>query len=121
VQAPILDEYGQLVARPDLRIVETRRLVEYDGAHHRDAGQYERDRARDRRLQALGWLTYSYSATTVCRQPQLILRDADQALGRPDDPSRLDIWYSLMQDSTFTAAGMARFRARLGLSANFAG
>ncbi|MBA3367951.1 MAG: DUF559 domain-containing protein [Geodermatophilaceae bacterium] len=121
VQAPILDEHGQLGARADLRIVGTRRLVEYDGAHHRDARQYERDRARDRWLQALGWVLYSYSATTVRRQPQLILRDADQALGRPDDPGRLDTWYSLMQDSAFTAAGMGRFRARLGLSANLAG
>jgi len=116
VQATILDEYGQIIARADLRIHGTRRLVEYDGAHHRDARQYERDRARARQLQALGWVPYSYSATTLRCQPQLILRDADQALGRPDDPGRLDTWYSLMQDSTVTAAGMARFRARLGLS-----
>ncbi len=116
VQAPILDEHGQTVARADLRIAGTRRLVEYDGAHHRDARQYERDRARARQLHALGWVPYSYSATTVRRQPQLILRDADQALGRPDDPGRLDTWYSLMQDSTVTPTGMARLRGRLGLS-----
>lgn len=97
-------------------IAGTRLLVEYDGAHHRDARQYERDRARARQMQALGWVPYSYSATTVRRQPQLILRDADQALGRPDDPGRLDAWHPLIQDSTFTRTGMARLRGRLGLS-----
>jgi len=116
VQAPILDEHGQTVARADLRIAGTRRLVEYDGAHHRDARQFERDRARSRQMQALGWVPYSYSATTVRRQPQLILRDADQALGRPDDPGRLDAWHPLIQDSTFTPTGMARLRGRLGLN-----
>jgi len=116
VQAPLLDEHGQTVARADLRIAGTRRLVEYDGAHHHDARQYERDRARARQMQALGWVPYSYSATTVRRQPQLILRDADQALGRPDDPGRLDAWHPLIQDSTFTRTGMARLRGRLGLS-----
>jgi hypothetical protein len=81
-----LDEHGQTVARADLRIAGTRRLVEYDGAHHRDARQYERDRARARQMQALGWVPYSYSATTVRRQPQLILagcRSSARPAGRP--------------------------------------
>jgi len=113
VQAPIRDEYDQLIARADLRIVGTGRLAEYDGAHHRDAGQYERDRERDRRLQALGWSPYSYSAITVLRQPHLILRDADGALGRASDPDRLETWLQLVQESTYTPAGLGMLRKRL--------
>ena len=112
-QALIRDEYDQLIARADLRIVGTRRLAEYDGAHHREAGQYERDRERDRRLQTLGWSPYSYSAITVLRQPHLILRDADEALGRVSTPDRLDTWRQLVQDSSYTGTGLERLRARL--------
>lgn len=115
VQARILDEYEQTVARADLRIVGTKRLAEYDGAHHRDLRQYERDRARERRLQELGWQRYAYSATTTIRQPHLIIRDADHALDRRHDPARLDAWFPLIQTSTFTDSGMAGLRARLGL------
>lgn len=115
-QLAVMDEYGQTIARADLHVAGTRRLAEYDGAHHRDSRQYERDRARDRRLMELGWTPYSYSANTVLRQPHLIIRDADQALGRESDPRLLGSWYSLIQNSTFTGAGMARLRARLGLT-----
>lgn len=45
-QEVIRDEAGRVVARADLRIKGTPRLPEYDGSHHRDAVQYERDRAR---------------------------------------------------------------------------
>ncbi|MDQ3733498.1 MAG: hypothetical protein M3400_05770 [Actinomycetota bacterium] len=114
-QAPIVDDYGRIIARADLRIIGTRRLAEYDGAHHRAARQYETDRARDRRLQALGWSPYSYSAITVLRQPHLIIRDADEALGRMTDSRLLGNWYQLIENSTFTAPGLVRLRARLGL------
>lgn len=119
-QTPIRDEYDQIVARADLRIIGTRRLPEYDGAHHRDPRQYERDRARDRRLQAAGWQPYSYSALTVLRQPQLIIRDADQALGRVTAADRLQTWFQLIHDSTFTPSGMARLRDRLRLQSDIA-
>ncbi len=65
-------------------------MAEYDCVQHRDARQHERDCAPDRRLQALGWSPYAYSAITVFRQPQLIIRDTDQALCRETVPERLE-------------------------------
>lgn len=113
-QLVIQDDEGYVVARADLRIEGTPRLPEYDGAHHRDAGQYERDRARDRRLRTLGWDPYSYSAITVFRTPSLILRDADHALGREHDPCRLDGWRELWTESSYTDAGRTRLRQAFG-------
>lgn len=114
-QLVIQDDEGYVVARADLRIEGTPRLPEYDGAQHRDAGQYERDRARDRRLRTLGWDPYSYSAITVFRTPSLILRDADYALGREHDPGRLDGWRELWTGSSYSAAGKLRLRRAIGL------
>lgn len=107
--------YGNTVARADLRIEATRQLAEFDGAHHRSARQYEQDRARDRRLRQLGWSLYSYPMTSVVHQPQVVLHDADHALGGPALPGRLTSWLGLLQQSTYTGAGMKRLRSRLGL------
>ena len=87
-QHPIIDATGQVLARADLWIRDTRRLPEYDGAYHRDAAQYERDRRRDRELQRAGWYPWSYSIHSVLRRPTSILRDADEALDRAFDPTR---------------------------------
>lgn len=51
----VIRDSDRIVARADLYITGTRRLPEYDGAHHRDPAQYERDRRRERQLGALGW------------------------------------------------------------------
>ncbi|MDQ4038989.1 MAG: hypothetical protein M3313_11740 [Actinomycetota bacterium] len=104
----------QIIARADLRITGTRRLPEYDGAYHRDPAQYERDRGRDRRLQALGWEPYSYSARSVLASPVQILRDADEALGRAHVPMRIKRFYDLLNPSSHTPLGVAQLRARLG-------
>lgn len=114
-QLVIQDEEGYVVARADLHITGTRRLPEYDGAYHRDAAQYERDRGRDRRLRALGWDPYSYSAISVFRTPRVILRDADNALGRAHDPERLDAWQDLWTESSYSTAGQLRLRRTFGL------
>jgi len=114
-QLVIQDEHGFTAARADLRVIWTRRLPEYDGAYHRDAAQYERDRGRDRRLRTLGWDPYSYSAITVFHTPGVILRDADDALDRAHDPGQLDRWRELWTQSSYSAAGELRLRRRLGL------
>ncbi|MDQ3504884.1 MAG: hypothetical protein M3446_04170 [Actinomycetota bacterium] len=113
-QLVIQDEAGYVVARADLRIQGTARLPEYDGAYHRDAVQYERDRSRARRLRSLGWDPYSYSAISVFRTPSAILRDADSALGRDHDPDRLSAWRDLWTESSYTDAGQARLRRAFG-------
>ncbi|MBA3338479.1 MAG: hypothetical protein H0T54_01785 [Geodermatophilaceae bacterium] len=113
-QFVIQDDAGHVLARADLRIEATMRLPEYDGAYHRDATQYERDRARDRLLRTHGWDPYSYSAVSVFQTPIVILRDADNALGREHDPDRLDAWRKLWTESSYSADGKLRLRRRFG-------
>jgi len=112
----VITDGDRIVARADLRITGTRRLPEYDGAHHRDPAQYERDRGRDRRLHTLGWEPYSYSVVSVLAAPAQILRDADDALGRDHVPTRIKLFYELLNASSYTALGAAQLRARLGRS-----
>ncbi len=114
-QLVIQDDAGYVVARADLRITGTRRLPEYDGAHHRDPAQYERDRARDRRLRTLGWDPYSYSAISVFRTPSVIIRDADAALGRAHDPDRLAAWREQWNESSYSTEGKLRLKRKLRL------
>jgi very-short-patch-repair endonuclease len=49
-QHVILDADGAFVARADLRLARTRRLPEYDGAHHRDRTQHREDLRREKAL-----------------------------------------------------------------------
>lgn len=112
-QHEILDTDGRVVARGDLWLRGTRRLSEYDGAHHRDPKQYERDRTRDRLVQRLGFEPYSYSSPTVLRNGASVLRDADHALGRDHDPARIRLWHRLLADSAHSAAGRTALVRRL--------
>ncbi|MBC7275757.1 hypothetical protein [Nocardioides sp.] len=98
-QAELLDAVGRFVARADLLITGTRTLQEYDGAVHRDRGQYARDRRRDSRLAEAGYIRHGYVAPDVRFRAAMILREADQALGRRYDPARLDAWYALWRGS----------------------
>lgn len=111
----VIRDSERIVARADLCITGTRRLPEYDGAHHRDPAQYERDRRRDRQLGALGWEPYSYSVLSVLGAPVRILRDADEALGRDHAPTRIKHFYDLLNPSSYTRLGAAQLRARLGV------
>ena len=98
-QVELFDEAGRFVARADLLITGTRTLQEYDGAVHRDRGQYARDRRRDSGLAEAGYLRHGYVAPDVRYRAAMILREADEALGRTYDPTRLDAWYALWRGS----------------------
>lgn len=98
-QAELFDDAGRFVARADLLITGTGTLQEYDGAVHRDRGQYARDRRRDSRLADAGYVRHGYVAPDVRFRAAMILREADQALGRAYDPTRLDAWYALWRGS----------------------
>jgi len=98
--------------RADLRIVGTRRLVEYDGAVHRDPAQHAGDLIRERRLQVLGWQRFGYTSTVLLQQGLAVLRDADDALDRRHDPSRIRAWHRALGDSLYTATGRQRVLAR---------
>ena len=98
-QADLFDEDGRFVARADLLIAGTRTLQEYDGAVHRRRGQYARDRRRDSRLADAAYVRHGYVAPDVRFRAAMILREADEALGRAYDPTRLDAWYALWRGS----------------------
>lgn len=111
-QFKVRDGAGSLRARGDLRIIGTRRLPEYDGEVHRRAKQHARDLARERLLQRLGWERYGYTSDVLLHNGISVLRDADDALGRPHQPERIRAWHRLLAESLFTPAGTARLRTR---------
>ncbi|GAA3061949.1 MULTISPECIES: hypothetical protein [Actinomycetes] len=55
VNAWILDESGRAVHQPDLMLRRWRIAINYEGRHHSDPLQIERDVARQEGLQLLGW------------------------------------------------------------------
>lgn len=112
VQVPILDRAGVPAARADLMISGTRRLVEYDGDSHRSIHGQAHDMARDRMLMSLGCQRYAYNAVSIRTRPARLLREADEALGRPHDPARLRSWLAALRESTLSSAGRTRLRAR---------
>jgi hypothetical protein len=55
LQHEVFDATGAFVARLDLSWPRLKLGVEYDGAHHAEPAQQERDRIRREKLRALGW------------------------------------------------------------------
>ena len=54
-QIEIHDEYGVRVAVPDMGWEEAKLALDYDGEHHRDAVQFNKDVRRHDNLTELGW------------------------------------------------------------------
>lgn len=111
-EAPVRSQWEIGPFRADLRILGTRRLPEYDGGKHRDPERQARDLARECELQRRGWQRYGYTWQVVLHRGQLILRDADAALGREHDPARIRVWHRALSESLFTPAGTSRLLAR---------
>ncbi|CAN5267385.1 hypothetical protein BH20ACT5_BH20ACT5_13500 [soil metagenome] len=109
---PVEPQYGIGPFSADLRIVGTRRLAEYDGEVHRTADRHAKDLARERQLHRLGWQRYGYTSRVILHNGLSVLRDADEALGRPHEPERIRAWHRLLAESLFTPAGTARARGR---------
>lgn len=65
-------------------------VIECDGREHHDKTreQAERDRARDRSLQALGYLVFRYPGSVIVRDPYAVARDALGALVERLDSDR---------------------------------
>jgi very-short-patch-repair endonuclease len=116
----IVAEDGTVIGRADLLVCGTRMLHEFDGGHHRSTVQQRDDLRRHRRLLAAGYQRRGFTAPDVLLVPLGVLRDADASLGRVHDPGRIKVWYSLLQESLFTASGRRRLERRLGLSAETA-
>ncbi|MGJ9413826.1 hypothetical protein ACHAAC_14070 [Aeromicrobium sp. CF4.19] len=112
-QAVITNEMGVVIARADLRIRGTRRLAEYDGSDHRDRRQHERDLTRDKELIRRGFERYGYIAAEILRDPDRILRDADEALERRHDPTRVESWRREVAASSLSPSGRRALDRRL--------
>ena len=54
-QIQIYNEYGERVARPDMGWESLKLALDYDGEHHRDAVQFNKDIRRHDTLTELGW------------------------------------------------------------------
>lgn len=113
-QFEVCDTDGVLVARVDLWVVGTRSAHEFDGDEHEKAPRRVKDRRRDRKLDKAGYVRRGYTGGDVIRRPVTVLEDADRALGRPHDPSRIRPWMAELRESLFTPAGQAAFLARVG-------
>lgn len=114
-QHELFDDGGCFVARGDLWLVGTSTFHEYDGGEHLKRPRQRKDLRRVRGISRRDWTRRGYTCEDVLRQGVSILRDADLAVGREHDPSRIRPWHDLLRASLFTPAGTAAFRARLGL------
>lgn len=111
-QHVIVDEWGVFVARADLWLRGTRTIHEYDGAVHRDRRTHVQDLARDRALANAGWTRRGYTARDLLREGEVMLREADTAIGRAHDRGRLEPWLTMLRASLFTSEVRARLSAR---------
>lgn len=112
-QYEVRDDWGDVIARGDLWIVGTRRLHEYDGAHHDQPRWRREDLARDKELARIRWERYGYIARDITDGAERIVRDAEAAKGLPHRPQRLRRWYAEVKRSTLSAAGRRRLVRRL--------
>ncbi len=112
-QHVVRDAGGGFVARGDLWVVGSRMLHEYDGAGHRDRQTHVADLDRDRRLLAAGWQRRGYTSLDLLHRPEVVLREADQTLGRGHRADRLDPWLGMVRASLFHPVGRERLAVRL--------
>ena len=108
------DPAGGFLARADLRLGRTQRLVEYDGAEHLAPARQLRDLKRDKGLRRWSWDRYGYVSPEIHGQAQhMIVRDAEDALGLRHDPTRVLAWLYEYRQSSLTAFGRAALLGRL--------
>jgi hypothetical protein len=107
---------GTFVARGDLWLAGTSRFPEYDGGDHLERRRHRKDLKRAGRIDSADHQRRGYTSEDVLTQAVGILRDADEAVGRPHDPCRIRAWHDLLRDSLFTPAGTAKFCERIGIA-----
>lgn len=112
-QYEVFDGEGTFVARGDLRLGALQVLHEYDGGVHLTPEQQRSDLARARRLVEAGWTRRGYTAYDLLREPQGLLRDIDNSLGREADLAPLRRWRELVAGSCWTSEGREVLTARL--------
>jgi very-short-patch-repair endonuclease len=112
-QERILNRAGVEIARVDLRIRGTSRVAEYDGAGHREKVQHQDDLRREKALNREGVERYGYIATEIVGGARQIVRDAEDATGRPHVDSRADVWLAEAALASITLRGRAALARRL--------
>jgi very-short-patch-repair endonuclease len=79
-QLPVIDEFGQTVARVDMGWRDLKIAIEYDGDHHwTNRRQLANDIRRTKLLKELGWVVIRVTAEDA---PGTILRRIESALAR---------------------------------------
>jgi len=101
------------VARADLHLVGTNRYPECDGGRHREKDRHDHDLLRDKNLSRTRHERYGYTTGEIARQPDAVIRDAEDARGWPHDPRRVRTWWRYARVSSLTAYGRTRLAARL--------
>ncbi len=71
---------GRFVARIDLGYRQWKIAIEYEGDHHREREQYQRDVARTNDLRDNGWLVLRFTADDVFRHPDRLVRQVARAI-----------------------------------------
>lgn len=111
-QREVYDGAGDLVARVDLALVGFPVAHEYDGEHHGELAQRDKDLGRDRRLLAVGITRRGYIARDVVSRSHSILRDCELTTGRPPTRGASSRWLRMLAESSYTAPGRARLVRR---------
>lgn len=112
-QQSIFDAQGNFVARADLRILGSDRYPEYVGESHRDRDRHRRDLAREKGMARIGKERYGYTAPEIIHSPELVIRDAEDALGLVPDPGRLTFWSEEFEKSSMSKAGQRALNRRV--------
>lgn len=112
-QFTVRDEVGAPLWALDLLIVGTRRAPEFDGGVHGQEHVRRRDLRRDKILARHGVERYGYCAPELIDTPEMIIGDAEDALGRPHDPARLKAWLPEVERSSFAPRGYGALIGRL--------
>jgi very-short-patch-repair endonuclease len=82
VQAPIRDDHGHFLGRPDLLYRVQRLVLEYDGGNHRD--RLVEDDRRQNGLVGAGFRLLRFTAADVYRTPDGTVVQVRQGLARSD-------------------------------------
>jgi very-short-patch-repair endonuclease len=81
LQHPVRDVAGLVVAEADMAWPERKLLVEFDGDVHRERKTLVRDRRRQNRLVAEGWIILRFTSADVYGDPAGVLAQIRRALG----------------------------------------
>ena len=112
-QVVLKDARDAFVARADLLIRGTKRIAEYDGAGHRERGQHRDDLRREKACARIGYERFGYTDIEIRKQPALVVRDGENALGLRHDPSRLKFWCHEFEHSSLSYEGRRELIRRL--------